>query len=516
MSHPASNAHARRVESLRRAGELAQAERPFAVVTVVHTEPSTSARTGNRAIVFPDGSMEGWVGGGCIQPTARREGLAALEEGEPRLVRITPDAAASQPNVRTAQMTCASEGTADLYIEPFLPRPTLVSAGDSPIIATLAAIATPLGFRFLAVDAAAGLNSEAIPHPRDTWLVVATFGEFDEDAVEAGVRLNLPYVGLVASERRAGSILSGLRDRGLGEEALRVVRSPAGLPIGASGQGEISLHHGRDRLAPCEAAPWPAERPRRPSGEGHRPRLRDDGRGGGRPARRRVRGAGLLLLLPWLQERVRSGARDVRGPNLCLMGIVGVVLGAGRSSRFGTPKQLLPFGDTTMLGQVVRNANASELDRVVVVLGRASGDLRGSVDFGRALVVENTAYGTGCASSLLAGMDAAGEDCEALVLLLGDQPGVRAEYIDSVLSEWSRRRPWASVTSYGGGLGHPFVFAREAFGHLRTLHGDKAVWKLIEAYPERVHRVEIGAPLPPDVDTPEDYELTLVHWRSGA
>src|SRR5215218_6999678 len=124
--------------------------------------------------------------------------------------------------------------------------------------------------------------------------------------------------------------------------------------------------------------------------------------------------------------------------------MVGVVLGAGRSKRFGAPKQLLPFEDTTLLGQVVRNANASDLDRVVVVLGRASEELRSSVDFGRAVVVENTSYGTGCASSLLAGMDAAGEDCEALVLLLGDQPGVRTEFIDSVISEWSRRRPWAS------------------------------------------------------------------------
>src|SRR5918998_1374803 len=214
MDHPASNSLARRAGSLRRMSELAQAERPFAVVTVVRTEPSTSARAGNRAIVFPDGSMEGWVGGGCIQPTARREGLAALTEGEPRLVRITPDAAASQPNVRMAQMTCASEGTADLYIEPFLPRPTLVAAGDSPLTATLAAIAPPLGFRFLAVDAASGLNPETIPHPRDTWLVVATFGEFDEDAVEAGLRLNIPYVGLVASERRAASVLSELQGRG--------------------------------------------------------------------------------------------------------------------------------------------------------------------------------------------------------------------------------------------------------------------------------------------------------------
>jgi xanthine dehydrogenase accessory factor len=241
MASPAPNSLARRAESLRRAGELAQAERPFAVVTVVRTEPSTSASTGNRAVVFPDGSMEGWVGGGCIQPTARREGLAALEDGEPRLVRITPDTAVSQHNVRMARMTCASEGTADLYVEPFLPRPTLVVAGDSPVTATLAAISSPLGFRFLAVDAATGLDPEAIQHPRDTWLVVATFGEFDEDAVEAGLRSNLPYVGLVASEKRAESILSELRARGFGEEAMKVVRSPAGLPIGASGQEEISL-----------------------------------------------------------------------------------------------------------------------------------------------------------------------------------------------------------------------------------------------------------------------------------
>jgi molybdenum cofactor cytidylyltransferase len=197
-------------------------------------------------------------------------------------------------------------------------------------------------------------------------------------------------------------------------------------------------------------------------------------------------------------------------------GMVGVVLGAGRSKRFGAPKQLLPFEDTTLLGQVVRNANASNLDQVVVVLGRASEELRASVDFGRAVVVENTAYGTGCASSLLAGMDAAGESCEALILLLGDQPGVRPEFINFALAEWRRERPWASVTSYREKLGHPFIFAREAFDDLRGLHGDKAVWKLIEAYPDRVLRVEIEAALPPDVDTPEDYEMALAHWRSGA
>lgn len=196
-------------------------------------------------------------------------------------------------------------------------------------------------------------------------------------------------------------------------------------------------------------------------------------------------------------------------------GITGVVLGAGRSSRFGEPKQLLPFEGTTLLGQAVENANASNLDRVVVVLGRASEDVREVVEFGRAEVVENTAHGTGCASSLLAGLDAAGNDCEALALLLGDQPGVRPEFIDHAVFAWRRGRPWASVASYRGEPGHPFVFSKEAFPALRGLHGDKAVWKLMETYPERVSRVEVDAPLPPDVDTPGDYELALAHWRDS-
>lgn len=196
--------------------------------------------------------------------------------------------------------------------------------------------------------------------------------------------------------------------------------------------------------------------------------------------------------------------------------VVGVVLGAGKSSRFGEPKQLLPFEDTTLLGQAVRNANASSLDRVVVVLGRASEEIRASLDFGRAEVVETSAYGAGCASSLLAGLDAAGEDCDALALLLGDQPGVMPEFIDRALSEWRREHPWASLCSYKGRPGHPFVFSREAFGELKALHGDKAVWKLVEAYPERVLRVEIDAELPPDVDTPEDYELALASRRNAS
>ncbi len=185
--------------------------------------------------------------------------------------------------------------------------------------------------------------------------------------------------------------------------------------------------------------------------------------------------------------------------------LVGCVLAAGGSTRFGQAKQMLPFRGDTLLGFVMRQVNRSKLGRIVVVLGREAERVRGSVDWGRARVVDNLAYGTGCASSLLAGLDTAGE-CGGIMFLLGDQPGVGPEQIDWVQERWLAKRPWASATQYNDGLGHPLVFAREAFGALRSLHGDKAVWKLIEGFPDRVAKIEIDSPLPPDLDTPEDYE----------
>jgi molybdenum cofactor cytidylyltransferase len=187
--------------------------------------------------------------------------------------------------------------------------------------------------------------------------------------------------------------------------------------------------------------------------------------------------------------------------------LTGIILGAGASKRLGRPKQTLPFGDTTLLGWTLRNAEASALDRVVLVVGGAADDVVAGLRPERAVVVRNDAYGTGCASSLLAGLDAAG-DAAAVMLLLGDMPGVTPAIVDEVAAAWRRDRPWAAVTSYRGDLGHPFVFAADAFPTLRGLHGDKAVWKIVDSSPDRVAKIPVDHPLPLDVDTWEDYEAT--------
>lgn len=188
--------------------------------------------------------------------------------------------------------------------------------------------------------------------------------------------------------------------------------------------------------------------------------------------------------------------------------VVGVVLGAGASRRLGRPKQTLPLGDTTLLGWTLRNVEASSLERVVLVVGGAADDVLAGLMPKRAVVVRNDAYGTGCASSLLAGLDAAGP-CDGVMLLLGDMPGVDASVIDEVLEAWERDRPWGAVTAYRGAPGHPFVFGTEAFPALRGLHGDKAVWKLLDGRPDLVRTIPVDRDLPLDVDTWEDYEATI-------
>ena len=180
------------------------------------------------------------------------------------------------------------------------------------------------------------------------------------------------------------------------------------------------------------------------------------------------------------------------------------MLAAGGSSRLGRPKQLLPLGDATLLDRVLATARACHFDQLVVALGGAHDEVRAAVDLGDADVVVNDEYGSGCSSSIAAGVAALDPRCGLLVLLLGDQPGVTAKTVAALLA--GRGEAPLAVCRYDDGRGHPFAFARPAFADLAALHGDKAVWKLIEHRPQDVAEVAVPGPVPPDVDTWDDYE----------
>ncbi len=239
-------------EVLDRAAALRARGETFAVATVVRVEPPTSARPGDKALVTADGKLWGWIGGSCSEALVRREALVAIGDGQPRLVKISPELAPEHsPGVVAHLSTCPSAGSLDVFIDPQLPRPLLLAVGSTPAAHTLVRLAAAIGFRTCAVhpgavqtdfpDADLVLNSLELSPARpdaDTWVVTATMGHYDEDALAAVLRHDVAYVGLVASRRRMETVIEVLRGRGVA--GLERIRRAGGQAAGAS-QEEIAL-----------------------------------------------------------------------------------------------------------------------------------------------------------------------------------------------------------------------------------------------------------------------------------
>ncbi len=327
---------------LRRQAELETAGAVFATATVVAVHRPTSAKPGSRGIIHPDGTIEGWVGGSCAQPVVVREALRSLQDGQPRLLRLSKDAPAEGrrgDGIVELVMTCHSGGTLEIYVEPHLPAPALWVAGTTPIATALAALASATGWRVTVFDPVA--DPDAFPGSErvlreaglriidpDTspYVIVATQGIWDEEAVQRALqRDRVSYVGLIASPTRAAVVRAWLRDEGHGRGARRG-------PPGAGGPG----HRGRDgrggrhldprRAGPGAAGPRPVRgharpgnpcrargcrgrvgarsRRDRPGGSG----LRDDRGSGERPPPRRARGCHLRLLPHGLPDGLHPGA----------------------------------------------------------------------------------------------------------------------------------------------------------------------------------------------------------------
>ena len=242
-----------------RARELTQRGAAFVTATVVRVEHPASAQPGNVALVHDDGEIEGFVGGVCAQNSVRLYSLKAIERGEPLLLRILPD----HPNPATAatvksganadpghevahdegsvtvQNPCLSGGAIEVFLEPFLPPPRMIVAGDTPIAAALLRLGPELG-----LDAVPGRGSDpgpAVPCAEDLALVVAAHGRDERASLRAALEAGVPYVGLVASRKRGAAVMRSLRSDHVAEELIERIDTPAGLDIGARTPAEVAL-----------------------------------------------------------------------------------------------------------------------------------------------------------------------------------------------------------------------------------------------------------------------------------
>jgi xanthine dehydrogenase accessory factor len=263
------------------AAELLARREPFATATVVRADRPTSAKPGAKAIITPDGKLTGWIGGSCAAPVVIREAVAAIADGEARLIEISKTSAAPRPGVRHFPMTCHSGGTLEIHIEPLLPTEQLVILGKTPVARALAALGSALG-RYVVV---AEPNVNAIDFPtadrittelsdvnvdERTSIVIAMRGDADEDPAEEALRTPASYIGLVASRTRGDVIRDTLARRGLNEDQLQRLVYPAGLDLGHVSDEEIALsilaqtlmeRHARAAAGPARQNDRPIERP---------------------------------------------------------------------------------------------------------------------------------------------------------------------------------------------------------------------------------------------------------------
>jgi xanthine dehydrogenase accessory factor len=246
-----------RRDVLELAAGLSRDGAPFVLATVVWSRSPSSGKPSSTALITSDGRLRGWLGGACAEPVVIREALRALEEGTSRLLFLgAPDELEGQrrEGVVTIPIACQSEGALEVYVEPVLPSPHLVVIGRSPAVDALAGMAGALGWRAVVVDD----GGDPALHPDvdrvvteldlgiagvggDSFVVVATQGHYDEDALQRALETPAAYVGLVASRRRTEAVLGYLRDRGVPEETLARVHGPAGLDLGRLPNQEIAV-----------------------------------------------------------------------------------------------------------------------------------------------------------------------------------------------------------------------------------------------------------------------------------
>jgi len=227
---------------------------PFALVTVVRAESPTSAKPGAKAVVTADGEIEGWIGGGCAQPVVIKVVKQVLQDGNARLIRISPDRdEIIAEGIMDFNMSCHSGGTLDIFVDPVVARPALWIIGASPAAQALSGLARRLGYSVTAafpgadqalfpeaervIDKLDGLAAAGAP----AFVVVATQGKRDEAGLEAALSTGAGYIAFVASERKAGKLKHYLKERGHDAARVDAIISPAGVEIGAVTPEEIAL-----------------------------------------------------------------------------------------------------------------------------------------------------------------------------------------------------------------------------------------------------------------------------------
>ena len=234
--------------------KLHKNKEPFAIALVVRREIPSSGKPGDKAVIQKDGKLIGWVGGGCTRGIILKEAADALKDGNPRLVRISPEGETeTKSGVIDYRMTCHSGGSVEVYIEPVLPKPELIIMGKSQVAMALSKLGKAMDYPVTVFSKGADdlmfPNANAIferaltekdinPY---TCIIVCTQGDNDEDALEQAVKSGADYISFIASRKKGSAIFHALRQRGISFDQLKNIKTPAGIDINAKLPQEVAV-----------------------------------------------------------------------------------------------------------------------------------------------------------------------------------------------------------------------------------------------------------------------------------
>jgi CTP:molybdopterin cytidylyltransferase MocA/xanthine/CO dehydrogenase XdhC/CoxF family maturation factor len=529
----------------------------FVLITVVRATRPTSGKPGDKAIWTERGEWLGWVGGSCAEPSARRAAAQALIDGQCRLLHLTNDETDFvRVGVEVSKMTCHSGGSLEIYVEPHLPRPTLVVFGRSPIAGAVCELGVLMKYRVVAADLQTdgrdpGVFDGELAGPpsgvervRDLtaleastragcFVVVASHGRFEVEALEWAFRRGADYVGLVTSQRRLPHVLERLAARGIGREQLATLHAPAGLSIGAAQPEEVALsvlsqivaeRRLRNERAVASGEPRPAVEASVPAVAMETEPVVVAAPG--------ARGARAVSSAPARRPRsccdVDDGELETAvAPTLAAVAAPGsarslrfsaIILAAGLSRRMGPRnKLLLPMQGEPMIRRVTEGVLAAGFVEVVVVLGHQADQVAfalGSLAVKRVL---NERFESGQVSSVRAGLGALEQPVDAVVVCLGDQPLLGPADLLALQVAY-RERPHGSilVPVWGDRRGNPVVIDWQSARDTLERGVNFGCRHFIDENPDRVYRW----PAPSDhfvrdVDEPADYEVLSTAARAS-
>jgi xanthine dehydrogenase accessory factor len=227
---------------MERAVELTNDGESFVMATVVWRQGPSSGQSGSRAIITSDGKLHGWIGGACAEPVLIREAKKVLDSGKAQLIWLGQEADFKgmhvPDGVLTVPMACQSEGALQIYVEPVQASPAVMIVGRSPMAITLMQLIEVLNWRVNLVDfadfATSMVNSSSV-------VIIATQGHGDEEATEIALPAQPAYLGVVASRKRGGAVLSYLEDRGFSKSEIEKIQLPAGLDLGHTTHREMAV-----------------------------------------------------------------------------------------------------------------------------------------------------------------------------------------------------------------------------------------------------------------------------------